>query len=111
MAQKLTVPQFAAASSGGKDELAITQTQEGVLRLTEQVNQQPYVAGDGSLVVLELVTATTTKVAHKLGRKPTGWLVLRMQGGAAQLCDTAADATFITLVNSGATSTVTIWFF
>lgn len=116
MAQKLTVPQFAAASSGGKDELAISQAQEGVIRLTEQVNQQPYVAGDGAMVTELLLAGTTTKVRHRLGRLPTGWLVLRMRGGLAQLFEvntptSKADTIFIPLTNSGSDSTVTLWFF
>lgn len=74
-------------------------------------NRVPVNAADGSLVTaVKMVSGTNPAISHKLGRKPTGWLVLRSTGAAAALYEVSSDDKTIIFSSTG-TPTVWLWFF
>jgi hypothetical protein len=79
------------------------------------LNTLPFAVTDGSYIQgVSLPTGSATDVRHKLGRKAQGWLVLRALDGAAVLYEVSGynTKTSIRLYNnSGANTTVDLWFF
>lgn len=52
----------------------------------------------------------SVQVSHRLGRKPSGYIVTRTTGGLSSLVQTAADQYTITLEHTGgAAVTVSLW--
>lgn len=77
-------------------------TQENVDAALQKVANDNPVAGAAHLTGLK-VSATALKVAHKLGRKWTGWIITsNLTPTAVTAAHGSDDATFITLVCTGA---------
>ena len=87
---------------------------EGVHRAVEEILARVNLIGTGPLNNGSLVTdvdlsTSSLKVPHKLGRKPTGYLITKRSANAIVYGDTLSDR-FLTLTAS-ATVTVDIWVF
>lgn len=96
---------------GNNPERALLTTQRELDQQREQLNRQPLTAPDSRLYAPGTPLAVgDNRIAHKLGRKPKGYVVTRSTGGAADLYEVSRDDRFITL-NSGNTATVEILFF
>jgi hypothetical protein len=74
--------------------------------------RHPFLCSDGVLVS-QALTAGNNVIRHGLGRKPSGWMVLRSIGAAATLYEVADTATdrVITLNSAGSPTSVDLWFF
>ncbi len=67
--------------------------------------------GQGVLVSgVELATGSANSVAHNLGRKPKGWLVVSPQADARIWQSATPDATYLYL-NASAAVTTALWVF
>lgn len=54
------------------------------------------------------VSTSDTRVAHQLGARPRGWIVLRATGAPAAIAEISSDADHLVL-RATATATFTIW--
>ena len=66
---------------------------------------------DGTLIEdVEFGGAVTVNIAHKLGRKPRGWILTDLTVGARIVIRDDWDDKFLTLTSNGA-CTISLWVF
>jgi hypothetical protein len=65
----------------------------------------PFTAGQAAQVTFTALIVSVD-LAHKLGRKPLGWLVTRVRGGPASPYETASDARILSLTCGVAVDTI-----
>lgn len=66
-------------------------------------------ASDRGVIVVATVAAGTSAIDHGLGAKPSGWLVVRVQGAAGcALAEVSSDDKTLTL-HATASATLTLW--
>jgi hypothetical protein len=69
----------------------------------------PFVSGR-AVEVSYTASPQTVQLSHRLGRKPTGYLVTRTTGGLSSLVETASDQFTLSLEHTGgAAVTVSLW--
>lgn len=89
----------------GDTDYSLHKVQQNIDEIVANINNLPFLNG----VTLEEVTIGTsnTDIAHKLGRKPVGWLILRKRSNATVWDNqntVSAPATFLRLVASAQVS-------
>ena len=81
-----------------------TRAIEATLRSIEKIE----ILG-GVLITSVAVSTTPVAIAHKLGRRPRGWVVVDDNTGVI-VWRTASDAQFLTL-DASASATISLWVF
>lgn len=64
---------------------------------------------DGRLIEDITVTPSTTRIEHKLGRVPRGWIVAN--GTPDLIVESSRDDRFLVVSSAGGTATIDIWVF
>lgn len=97
---------FLRRIQGGGEELQ--RFQDSVINTFQPLLNSEIVFG----VILkgELLGTTATRVEHKLGREPIGWLIIT-KDKASDIYSTARDSRTLSLTASVADTTVDIWVF
>lgn len=101
------IPPLEVQHTGEQDlELA----QQNIKRFVKVLEDNPLL--DGRLIEGQALAVGTTAINHKLGREPRGWILARIQGGAAApwVRETARNSQTLTL-QSNTALTVSLWVF
>lgn len=89
------------------NDLQLTKLQENVAASLRPVLAVLFL--DGRFISGQAITTATTQVEHKLGRTPTGYIILD-QSAAASVFTVSKDDKFLTL-DTSANVTVSLWVF
>lgn len=106
MSRELHPPPFRSS-----DDKTVEVVQRDVREVLRQLSATEVIKGN--LVTVQLSTSTT-KVAHRLGRRWKGWIVVDTDSAATIHRDTSQNVdsgTYIPLVASAGTPNVTLWVF
>lgn len=103
----MPLPRFAKVQV---DDDALNRVQDRIKQVTDALVANQLL--EGRLVTVTLAAGAFTPVSHGLGRRPTGYLVVRRNANAAiwDQGDTPDSNAFLYLQTS-ATVTVTLWVF
>lgn len=81
--------------------------QENIKQFIGQLNKSIFI--DGLLIESVVINTTDTKIEHKLGRTPKGFIVTDLQANT-NIWRTGYDSRFITL-RAGTQTTISLWVF
>lgn len=104
---------------GREPEKANLALQDSLQRVVTSLNRIPIVAPDGVMwksserVSGGVLVSGNNVIQHRLGRKPQGWIVVRLIGAVGDIYEVAdsADQYNITLNTATGGQSVQIWFF
>ena len=103
----MPLPRFAKVQV---DDDALNRVQDRIKQVTDALVANQLL--EGRLLTVTLTAGAFTPVSHGLGRRPTGYIVVRRNANAV-LWDRAdaADANAFLYLQPSATVTVTLWVF
>lgn len=103
----MPLPRFAKVQV---DDDALNRVQDRIKQVTDALVANQLL--EGRLLTVTLAAGAFTPVSHGLGRRPTGYLVVRRNANAVLWDqDDAADANAFLYLQPSATVTVTLWVF
>jgi hypothetical protein len=109
-AGKLTPPRRQTSKEGKLDTTAVDGQISDILRFCKHVGDLPIVNGQ-LLEDIDLTSAASVKVQHKLGRKYRGFIVVKTDAGVVPYVDSEAKPETEISIACASDCTVTLWVF